>query len=109
MIQIITANKVGLFDALRKRIADGEIPEWEVDDQGDFTYANAAWRRRAWMRPKKTTSGIRVNIVGVQGAAVDRETYAVFHGRFLEMLLEHFDQMFEEATATALGTASDLI
>lgn len=61
------------------------------------------------MRPRKTTMGIRVNILGSEGVSVKRETYAFFHGRFLEMLLQYFDEMFEEATATALGTNNDVI
>ena len=33
--------------------------------------------------------------------------YAVYHGRFIEALLTHFDMMFYEATALALADDDD--
>jgi len=37
------------------------------------------------------------------------EAYAVYHGRFIEMLLAHFDEGFSEAFATAQATGDDRI
>jgi hypothetical protein len=33
--------------------------------------------------------------------------YGVYHGRFVEMLLNHFDNRFSEATVTALPSKGD--
>ncbi|ERJ35113.1 hypothetical protein L810_2257 [Burkholderia sp. AU4i] len=33
--------------------------------------------------------------------------YGVYHGRFLEMLLAHFDHSFSNATATAHADSTD--
>jgi hypothetical protein len=35
--------------------------------------------------------------------------YAVYHGRFIEMALAHFDSQFGEGAATAMPTAADKI
>lgn len=31
-----------------------------------------------------------------------KEIYGIYHGRFIEMLLSHFDDSFSNASATAL-------
>ena len=40
---------------------------------------------------------------------VTMEAYAVYHGRFIEMLLAHFDDDFSEAFATAQASGEDRI
>lgn len=109
MIQIITDNSTRLLEALRDAVQSAHIQEWIIDDQGDFTYANAPWKNLAWMRVRKTTNGLRVNIVGNKEFPVDDETYAVYHSRFVEMLVLYFDESFDTVEVTALGTESDLI
>jgi hypothetical protein len=42
-------------------------------------------------------------IVGRQNVKMTREVYAIFHGRFAEMLLAHFDLEFSTVSATPLG------
>jgi hypothetical protein len=44
----------------------------------------------------------------VQLAALS-DVYAVYHGRFAEMLLAHFDKEFSEARASAMPAAADII
>jgi hypothetical protein len=35
--------------------------------------------------------------------------YAVYHGRFIEMLLAHFDEQMSGAAATAMPTTADVV
>jgi hypothetical protein len=109
MIQITTESTTELFDAIRERVRSLRIQEWIIDDDDDLTYASAPWKNLAWMRIRKTTSGLRVNIIGNDEYDITREIYAIYHARFIEMLLTNFEELFESAEATALATKSDLI
>jgi hypothetical protein len=40
---------------------------------------------------------------------VSKEAYAVYHGRFIEMLLAHFDEEFSGAFGTAKATRDDRV
>ena len=40
---------------------------------------------------------------------LSKEAYAVYHGRFIEMLLAHFDEEFSEAFGTAKATKDDRV
>ncbi len=49
------------------------------------------------------------NILGRRGQAMSRTVYAVYHGRFIEMLLSHFDSRFDRAVASAMPKPGDQI
>ena len=47
-------------------------------------------------------------IVGNKQVKMTKSLYAVYHGRFSEMLLSHFDDEIDEIEITAGKTAYDL-
>jgi len=102
-------NPRGLLQKIYRAIDDNDVKTWTYDDAGDLTHSAAQWEDRAWLRPRITEQGnLVLNIVAPQGG-VSTEVYAVFHGRFVEMLLAHFDKDIESARATGQATASDLL
>jgi len=109
MIQVLSDDGPKLFEAIQRDVELNRIKDWELDEQGDYTYANAPWKNLAWMRVRKTTSGLRINIIGNQQGDMSDETYAVYHSRFVEMLVLYFDKFFDSALVTALGSESDLV
>ncbi len=98
-----------LLRKIKAAIRDGSIETWEVDDAGDFTHVPEQWSKKAWLRPKIMDDHLIFNIVGQESKPMARAVYGVYHGRFIEMLLNHFDRDFDRAYATALGAKGDYI
>lgn len=108
MALIISTNKANdLVKAIKTAIDEGHVDTWEYDDDGDFTHTPSQWRNEAWLRPVPYTNELRFGILKRQDVDLSVEIYAVYHGRFIEMLLAHFEQYFLTATATSKKTDPD--
>jgi hypothetical protein len=106
-----TSDPAGLLAAIRKAIDDGHVVTWSYDADGDFTHTPEQWKFKAWMRPSIPTSPtgeIRFYILHNRNVNMTRAIYGVYHGRFIEMLLSHFDTRFQNATATAMPITGDV-
>src|SRR5437868_1254530 len=90
-----------LLKAIKKGIDDNKIDTWEYDSDGDFTHTPPQWRKKAWLRPTIGAGQLTFGIIKPAKEAISTEVYAVYHGRFIEMLLAHFDLQFSTAQATA--------
>lgn len=79
--------------AIKQQIDDNKIITWQYDEDGDFTAVQDQWRFEAWMRPQNNNSinHLYFGIVKNSKTTMSKEVYAVYHGRFAEMLLAHFD------------------
>jgi hypothetical protein len=67
------------------------------------------WKNKAWLRPQILQGRLHFYIVKPRLTAVSREVYAVYHGRFLEAMLAHCDELFAGAHATALAANGDRV
>jgi len=108
-VKVICNNPLQLLSEIKSAIANGNIQTWQLDKDGDFTHAPVQWQYKAWMRPRITPGLLTFNILGPSKSTLSKEVYGVYHGRFIEMLLTHFDVKFSEATASALATTGDVI
>jgi hypothetical protein len=111
-IIVKTPDPAGLLKAIRKAIDDKEVVTWSYDADGDFTHEPEQWKNKAWLRPvipASPSDEIRFNILKQKGINMSKATYGVYHGRFIEMLLSHFDLKFQNASATALPIAGDRV
>jgi hypothetical protein len=102
-----TATPKTLLAAIKKAIDSGDVETWSYDLDGDFTHTATQWNRRAWLRPRVGDGGLVFNILPPRKRAVSRVVYGIYHGRFIEMLLNHFDRKLKEASATALPSEGD--
>ena len=109
MIVVVTSSPKKLLRLIREAIEQSAIETWSYDSDGDFTHSPPQWVHRAWLRPQLLAGRLNLTIVAPQGAPITSPAYAVYHGRFIEMLLAHFDGHFERAWATALPDGDDLI
>ncbi len=105
----LTSNPNNLLAAFKKAIDDGHVVTWSYDSDGDFTHAATQWKNLAWFRPTAKAGRLVLNILKSQNSSVSKEVYAIYHGRIIESLLAHCDNMFSEATATALASTGDMI
>ena len=106
-IIVKTSDPSALLKAIYKAIDDKKVETWSYDDDGDFTHTPDQWKNKAWLKPKTYTGELRLGILGPQGQTLPTVIYGVYHGRFIEMLLNHFDTEFSLATATAQKTDPD--
>jgi hypothetical protein len=110
MVEISTAVPKRLLDAIYKAIDDGHIQTWTYDKDGDFIHCtpDSQWVGNAWLHPQIGVGLLTLIILPPAQEALLKSAYAVYHGRFIEMLLEHFDEDFTVSTATALQTVEEL-
>ncbi len=100
-VVVYTANPSLLLGKIKTAIDTETVETWIVDADGDFTHEPNQWRNKAWFRPYVASGVLQFGLVGPEGVQVSTVVYAVYHGRFIEMLLTHFDGDFSNATATA--------
>jgi len=108
-VVVTTANPSSLLSAIKMAIDNDEVQTWSYDADGDFTHSVEQWARRAWFRPVVREESLVFNIIPPRTRTVTRAVYGVYHGRLVEMLLNHFDKRFTEVSATALPTGADRI
>jgi hypothetical protein len=107
-IIVKTSSPSGLLKLIRKAIDDKKVETWSYDSDGDFNHTPNQWKGKAWLRPKTYVGELRFGILGPQNTTMSKTIYGVYHGRFIEMLLTHFDVDFTLANATAQKTEPDI-
>jgi len=111
-VNVTTNDGRALIDAIYKAIDDKKIETWRYKTHNGVKYLTHSadqWDGKAWFTATAQAPGLVLNIVASQGINVSTIVYAVYHGRFIEMLLAHFDKQLDIATATAMPTAADVI
>ena len=94
---------------IRKMIDNGEIDTWSYDKDGDFTHTGQ-WENKAWFTPKVEEGKLTFLIIGRKSVNMTLTEYSIYHGRFVELLLNHFPQEMLSLLVTApLQTQGDCI
>src|SRR6266702_6415566 len=106
---VTSSNPAELLKAIKEKIAQKHIDTWSVDSDGDFTHTPPQWKDEAWLRPRIEGDELILKILTPKGKQLGSVTYAVYHGRFIEMLLAHFDKKFTDAKTTALPDLGDIV
>jgi hypothetical protein len=106
-VVVTTKAPNSLLTAIKAAIDENRVETWEYDGDGDFTHTPPQWRNNAWLRPFVENGVLRFGILGQKNVAMSAVVYGVYHGRFIEMLLSHFDTKFSTAAATALKSLGD--
>ena len=96
-----TPHPEELLAGLRRAVDAKKIDAWSCDADGDYTYEAPPWRGKAFLRPVVVVGALKFVLLGQQNTAMTKATYGVYLGRFIEMLLAHFDDKFTVLTATA--------
>jgi hypothetical protein len=98
---VATARPHALLRRIREAITEELITTWTCDSDGDFTHASEQWRRRLWLRPIAGDGELVLRTVAPENRRITTVEYAYYHGHFAQMLLTHFDEDFDDVTATA--------
>ena len=99
-VRALTNNAQVLLDEIKRQIDVGKIKTWSYDKDGDFTHTPEQWKDEAWLKPQIKDDRLRLKIVKCQGKDLSREVFAVYHGRFIEMLVKHVPDLFTDARST---------
>jgi hypothetical protein len=98
-LYIRTTTPDALLKLIKKAIDDKEIDTWEYDKDGDFTHTPTQWRGKAWLRPHIKPNILQFNVIQTKNVTLTNEIKGVYHGRFIEMLLVHFEAKFSNVSA----------
>ena len=96
-----------LLNEFKKAIKEGKVVTWSYDKDDDFTHTPEQWKNQAWLRPKVETGRLAFYILRPENSSVTSLAYAIYHGRFIESMLLHCDNLFAEGRATALPAGND--
>ena len=98
-----------LVSDIRQKINEGIITSWETDPDGDFTQKSEKWKYRAWFHPYIEEQRVVFAIWGRKQYDLTIEEYAAYHGKFVRMVLTHFDKQVDSMEITPLATNYDSI
>jgi hypothetical protein len=98
-----------LLLGFKREIDAQKVVTWSYDDDGDFTHAAPQWEGKAWLRPQVRRECLYFYILAPSGVQMSKTIYGVYHGRFMESLLTHCDELFTRVRATALPTSDDVV
>jgi hypothetical protein len=97
-------NPKQLIQMIVREIKNESIATWRYDDDDNtFTHTtnDGQWVNRAYLIPKVNGEKLILGIVIPEGEEDQSTVYAVYHGRFAEMLLSHFDNYFDTLEMTS--------
>lgn len=107
-IKVKTNNPSLLINDIKKLIDEKKIDTWKYDSDGDFTHSVPQWVYHAWIRSKIVgVDEVVFSILGRKDRKMTTIEYAVYHGRFVEMLLTHFDKVCKNIDVSSLPTVYD--
>ncbi len=108
-IFVKTLDPAGLVRSIKQKIDNKKIDTWIYDKDGDFTHDTEQWRFHAWLRPFIETERVVFGILCNKNRDLTKSDYAIYHGRFLEVLLKYYDKDCLDIYVSPLGTKYDKI
>ena len=107
-VSIAAADPAFLLKGILARFDQRTIEGWCRDGEC-FTLTDPEWSTRAYLRPLLQTENLVLGLVPTEGQGMSKELYAVYHGRFIDMLLRHFSDVIGSVQLTTGRTSPDLM
>lgn len=109
-IIIKTANPYLLLDKIYDAIDNKKIDKWVHTADGRLTPSSLLWKNEAFFKPQIWVDNeeLRFGLIKrTDRKFISTKLYTLYHTRFVETLLSHFDTDFREVTVTAMKTDPD--
>lgn len=109
---VMTTKPRGFVASICHVIDEGHIDTWTYENHEDkiyFTHSAQQWNRRAYLRPNEGRGLVTFNVIKPKSKPVSRFVFAIYEGRFIEMLVAHFPTSFTLAAATPNPVDGDLL
>lgn len=94
-----------LYTKIQNLCEQNQALTWTIDDDGDFTHTTQQWNMEAWMHYNRGSDALQVAVYGIirrKDKPMSKVVYAIYHGRFAEMLLTHFDNLITDIQITSM-------
>lgn len=105
-IYVSSSNPQLLVDKIYEAISQGDIDTWLIDKLHNNCLTHKTsdnqWFRKAWIGYQIEPEQVVFYMIGRAGVSINVTEYAIYHGRFTEMLLAHFDHDFDYIHTSAL-------
>lgn len=108
-VYVNSPNPQKLINDINEKIESSGIDTWSVDSDGDYTHTAEQWKNHAWIHPIIETDRVVFAIWGRVNMDLSVVDYAIYHGRFVEMLLAHFDHQCDNIEVSSLASKYDHI
>lgn len=105
-IYIETIDPQGLLDSIKESVKENVVQTWNYDEVGDFTHVSQ-WENKAWFKSYVDDKNnlLSFGLIGRKDESMTKSVYGIYHGRFTEMLLTHFDSRINRIELTPNGVA----
>jgi hypothetical protein len=98
MLHIPTTRPQALLTKIQDAVREKEDPNghtidtWELDAEGKFVHTGSGgqWKRRGKLKGSAGTGGLNFRFEPGADKVDAKNVYGVYHGRFLELLINHF-------------------
>ncbi|MGZ0009589.1 hypothetical protein [Burkholderia gladioli] len=111
-----TSQAKKLLDSFNARIDQaeqkGKITTWEKvihNNTTYYTHKSTEWRNKAFFLPKIESDKLTFNIIKPKENNITVTAYGYYHGHLIETFLNHFDDVFSSAHASAGPQTGDVI
>jgi hypothetical protein len=108
-LHFLTSAPKKLIDAFKSAIDAGHVKTWAYDSAGDFTHTASQWNKEAWLRPTAGSDRLTFNILPPKNKTITWEIYGVYHGRFIEAMIIHCNQLFTQGISTSNPASGDSV
>lgn len=96
-IIVKTGRPKRLLRIIKEAIDSRYIDTWSYDGDGHFTHCVEQWTGKAFLTPETSKGILELGII-ITDDEMSEVLYGLYYGRFIEMLLNHFNEEFEEIT-----------
>lgn len=113
-IYVSTSDASVLLQAIYEAIDQKHVRTWRYQDSDNIrflthTTSDNQWDAKAWLTGTVGQNLLTFNIRHPPGEQVTWPLFAAYHGRFIEMLIEHFHDRFAYAHATSSVVDGDTV
>lgn len=98
-IYVKTNEPRALVNRIIQMIDDGVIDTWSYDEDNDFTQVGQL-KDKAWFTTKYDEEQVKFSLLGRKNVNMTLFEYSIYHGRFIELLLNHFSKEISSLVVT---------
>jgi hypothetical protein len=105
---IATADPEALLKSILARFDREPIPGWAKDGKC-LSLTAPEWSSKAYLRPIVQPGQLAIGVVPTEDHDMSNDIYAVYLGRFIEMLLAHFSDLISSVQVVTRLAYPDLM
>jgi hypothetical protein len=107
-LTITTPDAEALRKDIWERLDQQAIERWESDGES-FTLTDPEWGGKVWVRAFTEPGQLLLGLVPAEAGVMAEGVYAVYCGRLVELLLQHFRGKVSAVQVTGAVTYPDLM